>query len=58
MNNPNTGPDADHTTDTSVGHYYYLPSSAADHAHQTAAMSSPLYPAGQSGLGAITGWKK
>uniref|UniRef100_A0A3P8W664 Si:ch211-106h4.4 n=4 Tax=Cynoglossus semilaevis TaxID=244447 RepID=A0A3P8W664_CYNSE len=47
MNNPNTGPDADHTTDTSVGHYYYLPSSAADHAHQTAAMSSPLYPAGK-----------
>nr|XP_020447005.1 MAM and LDL-receptor class A domain-containing protein 1-like isoform X2 [Monopterus albus] len=42
--NPSTGPDSDHTTSTPVGHYYYLPSSAADVAGQTAAMSSPLYP--------------
>ncbi|XP_069014100.1 apical endosomal glycoprotein [Embiotoca jacksoni] len=45
--NPNTGPDSDHTTNTPVGHYYCLPSSAADQAGQTAAMSSPLYPAGK-----------
>uniref|UniRef100_A0A3Q3KLB2 MAM domain-containing protein n=1 Tax=Mastacembelus armatus TaxID=205130 RepID=A0A3Q3KLB2_9TELE len=44
---PNTGPDSDHTTNTPTGHYYYLPSSAADHTGQTAAMSSPLYPAGK-----------
>lgn len=45
--NPNTGPDSDHTTNTPTGHYYYLPSSAADHAGQTAVMFSPLYPAGK-----------
>ncbi|XP_071348966.1 MAM and LDL-receptor class A domain-containing protein 2 isoform X2 [Trachinotus anak] len=45
--NPNTGPDSDHTTNTPAGHYYYLPSSAADRAGQTAAMASPLYPAGK-----------
>ncbi|XP_068427543.1 MAM and LDL-receptor class A domain-containing protein 1 isoform X2 [Clinocottus analis] len=43
--NPNTGPDSDHTTNTPGGHYYYLPSSAADRAGQSATMSSPLYPA-------------
>ncbi|XP_070701014.1 MAM and LDL-receptor class A domain-containing protein 1 [Pempheris klunzingeri] len=43
--NPNTGPDSDHTTNTATGHYYFLPSSAADHTGQTAKMSSPLYPA-------------
>ncbi|XP_061879772.1 MAM and LDL-receptor class A domain-containing protein 1 isoform X1 [Entelurus aequoreus] len=42
--NPNTGPDSDHTTNTPMGHYYYLPSSNNDIAGQTAAMSSPLYP--------------
>ncbi|XP_044077011.1 MAM and LDL-receptor class A domain-containing protein 1 isoform X2 [Siniperca chuatsi] len=42
---PNTGPDSDHTTNTPAGHYYYLSSSAADRAGQTAKMSSPLYPA-------------
>ncbi|XP_058498690.1 MAM and LDL-receptor class A domain-containing protein 2 isoform X1 [Solea solea] len=42
--NPNTGPDTDHTTNTPTGHYYCLPSSAADRAGQTAAMSSPLFP--------------
>ncbi|KAG7228996.1 hypothetical protein INR49_013229 [Caranx melampygus] len=45
--NPNTGPDSDHTTNTPAGHYYYLPSSAADRAGQTAAMSSPLFPTGK-----------
>ncbi|XP_068593728.1 MAM and LDL-receptor class A domain-containing protein 1 isoform X2 [Cebidichthys violaceus] len=45
--NPNTGPDSDHTTNTPTGHYYYLSSSAADSAGQTAKMSSPLYPAGK-----------
>ncbi|XP_069366962.1 MAM and LDL-receptor class A domain-containing protein 2 [Paralichthys olivaceus] len=45
--NPNTGPDTDHTTNTPTGHYYYLPSSAADSTDQKAAMSSPLYPAGK-----------
>lgn len=45
--NHNTGPDSDHTTNTPTGHYYYLPSSAADQAGQKAAMSSPLYPAGK-----------
>ncbi|XP_038573588.1 MAM and LDL-receptor class A domain-containing protein 1 [Micropterus salmoides] len=45
--NPNTGPDSDHTTNTPTGHYYYLSSSAADRAGQTAKMSSPLYPAGK-----------
>ncbi|XP_074507832.1 MAM and LDL-receptor class A domain-containing protein 1 [Sebastes fasciatus] len=45
--NPNTGPDNDHTTNTPTGHYYYLPSSAADRADQKAKMSSPLYPAGK-----------
>ncbi|XP_034411292.1 MAM and LDL-receptor class A domain-containing protein 2 [Cyclopterus lumpus] len=45
--NPNTGPDSDHTTNTPRGHYYYLSSSAADRAGQTAKMSSPLYPAGK-----------
>ncbi|XP_039999701.1 MAM and LDL-receptor class A domain-containing protein 1 [Xiphias gladius] len=45
--NPNTGPDSDHTTNTPTGHYYYLPSSAADRAGQTATVSSPLYPAGK-----------
>ncbi|XP_056247108.1 MAM and LDL-receptor class A domain-containing protein 1 [Seriola aureovittata] len=45
--NPNTGPDGDHTTNTPAGHYYYLPSSVSDIAGQTAAMSSPLYPAGK-----------
>lgn len=44
--NPNTGPDSDHTTNTLVGHYYYLSSSNADHTGQTARMFSPLYPAG------------
>ncbi|XP_059201290.1 MAM and LDL-receptor class A domain-containing protein 1-like [Centropristis striata] len=43
--NPNTGPDSDHTTNTPTGHYYYLPSSEADRADQTARMSSPLFPA-------------
>ncbi|KAM9718846.1 MAM and LDL-receptor class A domain-containing protein 1 [Menidia menidia] len=43
--NPNTGPDGDHTTNTAMGHYYYLPSSANDQAGQKALMSSPLYPA-------------
>jgi len=47
--NPNTGPDSDHTTNTPRGHYYYLPSSTADRAGQTAQiMSSTLYPAGQT----------
>uniref|UniRef100_G3PY20 MAM domain-containing protein n=2 Tax=Gasterosteus aculeatus aculeatus TaxID=481459 RepID=G3PY20_GASAC len=45
--NPNTGPESDHTTNTPAGHYYCLPSSAADAAGQTAKMSSPLYPAGK-----------
>lgn len=45
-NNPNTGPDSDHTTNSLTGHYYYLPSSNADRAGQTARMSSPLYLAG------------
>ncbi|XP_039670520.1 MAM and LDL-receptor class A domain-containing protein 1 [Perca fluviatilis] len=45
--NPNTGPDSDHTTNTPTGHYYYLSSSTADCAGQTAKMSSPLYPAGK-----------
>nr|XP_033506790.1 MAM and LDL-receptor class A domain-containing protein 1 [Epinephelus lanceolatus] len=45
--NPNTGPDNDHTTNTPMGHYYYLPSSDSDHAGQKAKMSSPLYPAGK-----------
>ncbi|XP_051809884.1 MAM and LDL-receptor class A domain-containing protein 1 [Acanthochromis polyacanthus] len=45
--NPNTGPDSDHTTNTPTGHYYYLPSSTADQADQKAAMSSPLYPTGK-----------
>ncbi|AWP03839.1 putative apical endosomal glycoprotein-like [Scophthalmus maximus] len=45
--NTNTGPDTDHTTNTAAGHYYHLPSSAADLAGQRAAMSSPLYPAGK-----------
>ncbi|XP_075339459.1 MAM and LDL-receptor class A domain-containing protein 1 [Odontesthes bonariensis] len=44
-NDPNTGPDSDHTTNTAIGHYYYLPSSADDPAGQKASMSSPLYPA-------------
>ncbi|KAK2822608.1 hypothetical protein Q5P01_022673 [Channa striata] len=43
--NPNTGPDSDHTTNTPTGYYYYLPSSTADRAGQTATMFSPLYPA-------------
>ncbi|TNN55456.1 MAM and LDL-receptor class A domain-containing protein 1 [Liparis tanakae] len=43
--NPDTGPDRDHTTNTARGHYYYLPSSTADRAGQTAQMSSTLYPA-------------
>ncbi|MED6241113.1 hypothetical protein ATANTOWER_028659 [Ataeniobius toweri] len=42
--NPNTGPESDHTTNTPMGHYYYLPSSMDDHAGQKALMSSPLYP--------------
>lgn len=46
--NPNTGPESDHTTNTPAGHYYCLPSSAADGAGQTAKMSSPLYPAGET----------
>ncbi|XP_018531715.2 MAM and LDL-receptor class A domain-containing protein 1 [Lates calcarifer] len=45
--NANTGPDSDHTTNTPAGHYYYLPSSSTDRTGQTAAMSSPLYPAGK-----------
>uniref|UniRef100_A0A8C4IGG5 MAM domain-containing protein n=1 Tax=Dicentrarchus labrax TaxID=13489 RepID=A0A8C4IGG5_DICLA len=45
--NPSTGPDSDHTTNTPTGHYYFLSSSAADRAGQTAEMSSPLYPAGK-----------
>lgn len=49
--NPNTGPDSDHTTNTPTGHYYYLPSSSADLAGQTAKMSSPLYPAGETVAG-------
>ncbi|XP_028283475.1 MAM and LDL-receptor class A domain-containing protein 2 [Parambassis ranga] len=43
--NPNTGPDSDHTTNTPMGHYYYLPSSVTDKTGQKAVMSSPLYPA-------------
>lgn len=46
--NPNTGPDSDHTTNTPMGHYYYLPSSDTDKTGQKAVMSSPLYPAGES----------
>lgn len=46
--NPNTGPDSDHTTNAPMGHYYYLSSSAADSAGQTAQMSSALYPAGET----------
>ncbi|XP_061652622.1 MAM and LDL-receptor class A domain-containing protein 2 isoform X2 [Phyllopteryx taeniolatus] len=42
--NPNTGPDNDHTTNTPVGHYYYLPSSNQDISRQTASMLSPVYP--------------
>ncbi|XP_067330349.1 MAM and LDL-receptor class A domain-containing protein 2 [Channa argus] len=45
--NPNTGPDSDHTTNTPTGYYYYVPSSTADRAGQTATMFSPLYPAGK-----------
>ncbi|KAM9845004.1 MAM and LDL-receptor class A domain-containing protein 1 [Aulostomus maculatus] len=45
--NPNTGPDSDHTTSTPTGHYYYMPSSAADRAGMTAKMFSPLYLAGE-----------
>ncbi|KAM8850746.1 MAM and LDL-receptor class A domain-containing protein 1 isoform 2-T2 [Spinachia spinachia] len=45
--NPNTGPESDHTTHAPAGHYYYLPSSAADGAGQAARMSSPLYQAGE-----------
>ncbi|TNM98369.1 hypothetical protein fugu_014615 [Takifugu bimaculatus] len=45
--NPNTGPNSDHTTNAPAGHYYYLSSSNADRAGQTARMSSPLYPAGK-----------
>ncbi|TWW73586.1 LDL-receptor class A domain-containing protein 2 Skeletal organic matrix MAM and [Takifugu flavidus] len=45
--NPNTGPNSDHTTNAPAGHYYYLSSSNADRASQTARMSSPLYPAGK-----------
>ncbi|XP_077580663.1 MAM and LDL-receptor class A domain-containing protein 2 [Stigmatopora nigra] len=41
--NPNTGPDGDHSTNTTVGHYYYLPSSNQDLSGQTAAMSSRFY---------------
>ncbi|XP_055359914.1 MAM and LDL-receptor class A domain-containing protein 2 isoform X2 [Betta splendens] len=44
---PNTGPESDHTTHTPSGYYYYLPSSSADRADQTATMFSPLYPAGK-----------
>ncbi|XP_034743360.1 MAM and LDL-receptor class A domain-containing protein 1 [Etheostoma cragini] len=44
---PNTGPDSDHTTNTPMGHYYYLSSSIDDSAGQTAKMSSLLYPAGK-----------
>lgn len=46
---PNTGPDTDHTTNTPTGHYFYLPSSLADRAGQTAKLSSALYPAGETG---------
>lgn len=46
--NLNTGPDSDHTTSTPSGHYYYLPSSAADSAGKRATMFSPLYPAGEN----------
>ncbi|XP_077378927.1 MAM and LDL-receptor class A domain-containing protein 1 isoform X1 [Festucalex cinctus] len=45
--NSNTGPDSDHTTNTPVGHYYYLPSSSQDIPGQTAAMLSPVYPPGK-----------
>ncbi|XP_057713068.1 MAM and LDL-receptor class A domain-containing protein 1 [Corythoichthys intestinalis] len=45
--NPNTGPDSDHTTNTPVGHYYYLPSSNQDIAGQNAAMLSTAYPPGK-----------
>nr|XP_046265191.1 MAM and LDL-receptor class A domain-containing protein 1 isoform X2 [Scatophagus argus] len=45
--NPNTGPVGDHTTNTPMGHYYFLSSSSTDRAGQTAKMSSPLYPAGK-----------
>ncbi|KAM8838449.1 MAM and LDL-receptor class A domain-containing protein 2 isoform 2-T2 [Synchiropus picturatus] len=45
--NPNTGPDSDHTTESPAGHYYYLPSSGADRAGDTAVMSSPLYGEGK-----------
>ncbi|XP_034038505.1 MAM and LDL-receptor class A domain-containing protein 1-like [Thalassophryne amazonica] len=40
--NPNTGPDGDHTTNTSYGHYYYLLSTAADLHGQRAQMMSPF----------------
>lgn len=46
--NPNTGPESDHTTNAPPGHYYYLPSSSADRAGQTAKMSSALYPTGET----------
>ncbi|XP_077471884.1 MAM and LDL-receptor class A domain-containing protein 1 isoform X3 [Stigmatopora argus] len=46
--NPNTGPDGDHSTNTTLGHYFYLPSSDRDISGQTAAMSSPLYHPGKA----------
>ncbi|XP_072296914.1 MAM and LDL-receptor class A domain-containing protein 2 [Eucyclogobius newberryi] len=39
----NPGPSSDHTTNTALGHYYYLPSTRAGQSHLTAALSSPPY---------------
>nr|XP_057907663.1 MAM and LDL-receptor class A domain-containing protein 1-like [Doryrhamphus excisus] len=54
--NPNTGPDSDHTTNTPMGHYYYLPSSNLDTDGQTAAMLSPFYKPNERNGGCVQIW--
>ncbi|CAL9689269.1 unnamed protein product [Knipowitschia caucasica] len=40
----NSGPNSDHTTNTPMGHYYYLSPTWGDQTGHTASISSPLYP--------------
>lgn len=44
-----TGPNSDHTTNSPYGHYFSLQSSLTDFDGQTAKVSSPQYPAGETG---------
>lgn len=44
-----TGPNSDHTTNSPYGHYLSLQSSLTDVEGQTAKVSSPLHPAGETG---------